>query len=330
MPPLPSTVSPSALAEALLTLANSSGVAAALKEADSGHYVWANDAFLAMVGADAARIAGTSDADLLGPGPAASIRSSDMQALGADGPTRGEHHFERGGARIDVRTLRVALPSQDGKPQILCLWIDDSDSRRRDAELQRAVAQIEQQQIAFETLRTQQPELGSRDRATGLLQREHFEDQLRREVDLSLREHREFALVLLSIDPPDPTAAALGPPARRRVIEAMGRLLRANTRAMDAPCRLSEDRFAVLLSGVGLATAHSRMEGLRRQCATQIVAHAGQQISFTVSIGVASFPHTVDTLESLTQASEAALIEAQRRGGNRVTLASIKLGNATV
>jgi diguanylate cyclase (GGDEF)-like protein len=328
MPPLPTTVSPSALAEALLTLANSSGVAAALKGADSGQYVWANDAFLAMVGAGATGVLGASDADLLGPSAAASIRSSDAQALAADGPTRGEHHFERNGNRLDVRTLRVVLPSQDGKPHILSLWIDDSDSRRREAELQRAVAQIEQQQIAFENLRTQQPELGSRDRATGLLQREHFEDQLRREVDLSLREHREFALVLISIDPPDAICAALGPPARRRVVEAMGRLLRANTRAMDAPCRLSEDRFAVLLSGVGLATAHSRMEGLRRQCATQIVAHAGQQVSFTVSMGVASFPHTVDTLESLTQASETALMEAQRRGGNRVTLASIKLGSA--
>jgi diguanylate cyclase (GGDEF)-like protein len=329
MPPLPNSVSSSALAEALLTLANSSGVAASLKDGASGQYLWTNDAFLAMMGLNAAHVVGANDADLLGPGSAAAIRSSDTQALGAPGPTRGEHHFERGGTRMDVRTLRVVLPGHDGKPQILSVWVDDTESRRREAELQRAVAQIEQQQIAFETLRTQQPELGSRDRATGLLQREHFEDQLRREVDLSLREHREFALVLISIDPSEPSAVALGQTARRRIVEALGRLLRANTRAMDAPCRLTEDRFAVLLSGVGLATAHSRMEGLRRQCATQIVAHAGQQISFTVSMGVASFPHTVDTLESLTHASEGALMEAQRRGGNRVTLASIKLGLPT-
>jgi diguanylate cyclase (GGDEF)-like protein len=332
MPPLPPSVSPAALAEALLTLAESSKVAVSLKDGASGQYLWTNEAFLAMMGLNAAHVVGANDADLLGPSTAAAIRSSDTQALSAPGPTRGEHHFERGGARMDVRTLRVVLPGLDGQPQVLSVWMDDTDSRRREAELQRAVAQIEQQQIAYENLRTQQPELGSRDRATGLLQREHFEDQLRREVDLSLREHREFALVLISIDPPSPEAStvALGQPARRRIVEALGRLLRANTRAMDAPCRLSEDRFAVLLSGVGLATAHSRMEGLRRQCATQIVAHSGQQISFTVSMGVASFPHTVDTLESLTHASEGALMEAQRRGGNRVTLASIKLGLPTL
>jgi hypothetical protein len=227
MPPLPTSVSSSALAEALLTLANSSGVAVSLKDGASGQYLWTNDAFLAMMGLNAAHVVGANDADLLAPGTAAALRSSDMQALGAQGPTRGEHHFERGGTRMDVRTLRVVLPGHDDKPQILSVWTDDSESRRREAELQRAVAQIEQQQIAFETLRTQQPELGSRDRATGLLQREHFEDQLRREVDLSLREHREFALVLISIDPPEPGSAALQAIARRRIIEAMGRLFKA-------------------------------------------------------------------------------------------------------
>jgi len=104
----------------------------------------------------------------------------------------------------------------------------------------------------------------------------------------------------------------------------MGRLLRGNTRAMDASCRFDDRRFAVLLSGVGLATAHSRMEGLRRQCATQIVVLEGQELGFTASMGVASFPHTAHSQDDLISACEAALAEAQRRGGNHVTLASIR------
>jgi hypothetical protein len=42
-----------------------------------------------------------------------------------------------------------------------------------------------------------------RDSAGGLYNRAHFDDQLRREVDLSTREHREFALVAIEIDPID-------------------------------------------------------------------------------------------------------------------------------
>ena len=112
---------------------------------------------------------------------------------------------------------------------------------------------------------------------------------------------------------------ALGLRAQERICEAMGRLLRGNTRAMDASCRMDDRHFAVLLSGVGLATAHSRMEQLRRQCAQHIVPFNGQQIPFTVAMGVASFPHTAGSQEHLVAACDAALLEAQRRGLLRQT-----------
>ena len=99
---------------------------------------------------------------------------------------------------------------------------------------------------------------------------------------------------------------------------------RGDTRAMDAACRYDDRRFAVLLSGVGLATAHARMEGLRRQCATQIVVLDGQELGFTVSMGVASFPHTAHSQDELVSSCDSALAEAKRRGGNHVTLASIR------
>ena len=101
------------------------------------------------------------------------------------------------------------------------------------------------------------------------------------------------------------------------------------TRAMDASCRIDDSHFAVLLSGVGLATAHSRMEGLRRKCATQIVVHEGQELGFTVAMGVASFPHTASSQEGIIEACEMALGEARRRGGNHVTLAAIRFDAAS-
>ena len=82
----------------------------------------------------------------------------------------------------------------------------------------------------------------------------------------------------------------------------------------------------MLLSGVGLATAHARMEQLRRQCHSQIVVLHGQDIGLSLSMGVASFPHTASRQEELLGAAEMAVKEAQRRGGNQVVLASIPFG----
>jgi diguanylate cyclase (GGDEF)-like protein len=187
-----------------------------------------------------------------------------------------------------------------------------------------ALDQLEQQQKANDGLRRELAEQGLRDQASGLNSRMHFDDQMRRELDLSNREHREFALVYMALDPGSDRVQALGERARDRICEAMGRLLRGNTRAMDASCRMDDTHFAVLLSGVGLATAHARMEGLRRKCATQIVVHEGQELGFTVAMGVASFPHTAQTQDALVAACESALAEARRRGGNHVTLAAIR------
>ena len=66
------------------------------------------------------------------------------------------------------------------------------------------------------------------------------------------------------------------------------------------------------------------MEGLRRQVATQLLVVEGQEFGFTVSMGVASFPHTAHTQDEVVGACQAALAEAARRGGNNVVLAAIR------
>jgi c-di-AMP phosphodiesterase-like protein len=46
-------------------------------------------------------------------------------------------------------------------------------------------------------------------------------------------------------------------------------------------------------------------------------------VGLSVSMGVSSFPHTASGHVELMQASESAVAEAQRRGGNQVVLAPI-------
>lgn len=295
----------------------------AVKDAATGRYEYVNAAMAKFLGRPAADICGHTDAELVDPALATAWRTAEQTALAQAQPLCSEHRFEWAGSRHDYTVLRLASETH-GQRWLCSVWTDQTAQRHKDAQLRAALEQLEQQQRANEKLRLELADQGLRDVATGLYTRPHFEDQLRREVDLSTREHREFALVLIEIDPIAEKVRNLGAPAETRVFEAMGRLLRGNTRAMDASCRLDERLFGVLLSGVGLATAHSRMEGLRRQCATQIVVLDGQELGFSVSMGVASFPHTVGSQHELLAACEGALAEARRRGGNHLTLASIR------
>jgi len=314
------------LAGALLEAFDRLGMLIAVKEVASGRYVHVNARMAELLGRSPAALVGSTDAELLDAGPAATIRTAEQSALAHAAPTLSEHRVERAGRKREFSVIRSVLGRADGSPprHVLAIWTERTDEHEREQQLKQALAQLEQQQVAAEVQRRETQDQSLRDAATGLYQRMHFDDQLRREVDLSSREHREFSLVSIALDPFSDAVRAMGGDARLRVLEALGRLLRGNTRAMDASCRLDEDRFAVLLSGVGLATAHSRMEGLRRQCATQIVVLDGRDLGFTVSMGVASFPHTAHTEEELLQAADVALSEARRRGGNHVALASIR------
>ena len=233
---------------------------------------------------------GATDAAWADPAAAAALRAADQAATARDGVLSSEHRVDVDGERLDLLVLRLAGPADaQGRRQLASVWIDQRPVRQKDAQLRQAMDQIEQLQRANEALRLELKDQGLRDRDSGVFTRGHFEEQLRREVDLSTREHREFALVFIEIDPAADKVAALGEPAQKRILEAMGRLLRGNTRAMDASCRLEERRFAVLLSGVGLATAHARMEGLRRQCATQIVVLDGRELAFTFPEALVQF-----------------------------------------
>ena len=326
--PAPSDLQP-ALASLLTALAGQQGALLAVKDIDTGCYVHANEAMAAFLRLQPNDLLGRTDAQILDPALATLLRAAEHTARVHGAPLTSEHRFEWAGARHEYSVLRLATPSGAAGRRWLCsLWTDLAPQRQRETQARAALDQIEQQQRGFDRLRHELADQAQRDPASGLHRRAHFEDQLRREVDLSTREHREFAIVFIEFDPPGPKVLALGEAGSHQVIEAIGRLLSSGTRAMDASCRYDERRFAVLLSGVGLATAHSRMEGLRRKCATEIVVRDGHELGFTAAMGVASFPHTALTQEALVSACEAALAEAQRRGGNQVTLAAIRFDAA--
>ena len=317
----------SLLAQTLLALAEQEGLALAIKSADDGRYLHVNAAMAELLGCAASAIVGHSDADLLDAATATLLRSADQTVLGQGRLLASEHRFELRGERREFKVLRVVEASADRR--LICsLWHDQAGAQQRESQLRLALDQLEQQQKANDSLRRDLADQMLRDQASGLNSRANFDDQMRRELDLSTREHREFALVHMALDDFSEAVQAIGAPAHERICEAMGRLLRGNTRAMDASCRIDDRHFAVLLSGVGLATAHSRMEGLRRQCATQIVMLDGKELGFSVAMGVASFPHTAHDHDELITACKSALAEAKRRGGNTVALASIRFDAA--
>lgn len=307
----------------LETLADALGAVLLRKDAQ-GRYLSLNAAGARALGLDDAAAAwGRDDAALL-PADRA-VRLARAEQGTAPGMPTHPLLIDLGppGAPAPYLSARLRLdpPAADGTA-LVGLWLDARGQQRAEQALRQTLAQFEALQQAHEQLsRAVQPRALAEEPVPGLHPPAQFEANLRREADLSQREHREFALVLIEPDalPPE------GPPAaeRRGLVEALGRLLRDSTRAMDTPCRLDGERHALLMSGCGLAAAHKRMEGLRRACAGQIVVAGDQALHFSVSIGIAVFPISATSTQALLDAARTALQAAQARGGNQVVLASI-------
>jgi len=311
------------IGQTLLSLVEPLNSFAAVKSLATGRYVFASAGLAQLLERADGAVVGSTDNDLMRADEAIGMRRVEQTVMAQRSVVVSEHRLELGGRRREFSVTRAPL----GQDHLLVVWHERTEERHRESHLQRALQQIEQQQKALEQIRREMQAGSGRDEVSGLYLRAQFDDQLLREIDLSTREHREFALVIIALDPAPAAVQALGEDAHQRMLEGMGRMLRANTRAMDAACRIGEQRFAVLLSGVGLATAHARMEQLRRQCTAQIIVLNGQDLGLSLSMGVSSFPHTASKQDELMSASEAAVHEAQRRGGNQVVLASIPFGD---
>ena len=299
------------------------GTLLAVKDAASGAYVHVNEAMAQWLQCDAAALRAQGDAALSTPWPAP-LRAAEQHALQLppDKPLQSEHRFEWHGALHEFNVWREVRLLPDGRRVLCSLWSDLAPQRREQQRVRELLQQMEQQQRLLNEQFDRQGGDGSPlDRGTGLHLREFFDEQLRRALMLSAEESREFALVWVALDAPAPPA--WDDAAQASVRATLARLLRANTRATDSTCHLGGQRFAVLMANVGMAVAYGRMEQLRRECAAQIVVSGGRELRFTVSMGVAGCPHIATELAALQSACEAALAQAQQRGGDQAALARV-------
>lgn len=108
---------------------------------------------------------------------------------------------------------------------------------------------------------------------------------------------------------------SLGDAVLRGVAEIIDRSIRAS----DVVARYGGDEFFVMLPATHFAGSLVVATRIWRDVASHPVTIGGAEAAVTVSVGVALFPsRDVRTKDSLLAALEAALLDAKRKGGNRL------------
>ena len=160
------------------------------------------------------------------------------------------------------------------------------------------------------------------DGLTGLQNRAAFDLELERETTRSRRHGLPASLLLLDLDGFKQINDCYGHLVGDEVLRMVGALILQHVRAADVPCRYGGDEFAVILPDTGLDTAYSVAH---RMCAEinnwfQSNAVLGCYVDVTATGGLALLGND-DSAAALISNADAALYEAKRAGGARISQA---------
>jgi len=163
-------------------------------------------------------------------------------------------------------------------------------------------------------------ELSVIDQLTGLYNRRYMTSQLQQYMHRALMGGKPLSVMMLDIDHFKPINDTHGHQAGDEVLQELADRLRHNIRPMDVACRRGGEEFLVILPETQGELAFAAAERVRKAIAADVfsVLSDTQQISVTVSAGVASLQGPHDTMAELIARADSALYQAKAAGRNRV------------
>ena len=127
------------------------------------------------------------------------------------------------------------------------------------------------------------------------------------------------SLIVLDVDQFKSINDRHGHPAGDEVLVLLAELLVRSSRRDDVVSRLGGDEMALLLPGCSVAALRRRAEQIVWDVqASSFVLSDGQELSVSVSVGLAHVPTDAVDLRSLYVKADQILYEAKRSGRNRV------------
>jgi diguanylate cyclase len=159
------------------------------------------------------------------------------------------------------------------------------------------------------------------DGLTGLFNRRYWEEQFSQEYKRSKRNDMPASVIMLDIDHFKKVNDTYGHPGGDQVIRALAKIIKKSIRETDIAGRYGGEEFAIILPDTVASNARMVAERIRRLSEAFVLNHDGQQIQFTVSLGIAEFHSSFKDHMAWLDKADQALYKAKEGGRNKVVLA---------
>jgi two-component system, cell cycle response regulator len=157
------------------------------------------------------------------------------------------------------------------------------------------------------------------DGLTKLHNHRYFQDELARAFEESQRYQRPLSLAMIDIDFFKKINDTYGHAVGDDVLKRAAALYRSSVRSTDLVARYGGEEFAVMMPETSLQDGITFAEKIRLLVETTAMETQAGPVQATVSIGVASVPHSrIHSAKELIVAADKALYRAKRGGRNQV------------
>ncbi len=201
----------------------------------------------------------------------------------------------------------IPLPDPKGLVEHICLIVYDVTDT--------AVNKMAQQQA-----NDQLQNLSRLDHLTGLFNRGYWELRLIQEFKRFDRYDQPSSLIMLDIDHFKKVNDTYGHTVGDDVIRQVSRALKEQVRDLDIAGRYGGEEFGIILTNTNSAGAAIFAERLRITIENMVVYSEGQQVRFTVSLGISQLTENITDHRGWIEKADQALYKSKEGGRNRFTI----------
>ncbi|MEO0567978.1 MAG: diguanylate cyclase [Pseudomonadota bacterium] len=205
----------------------------------------------------------------------------------------------------------------------LCAVPDKSESFRESKKLAQMCAEQISMAIANVRMRDQLHDQSVRDPLTGLFNRRHMTETLRKSIAQSQKTGDPLSVIAIDVDHFKKFNDTHGHDAGDMVLRAVGSVLEQVCDGEQVACRIGGEEFTALLPGTSNSDALKRAEELRQAVEAVVVRYGDKNLPrVTISAGVSHYPAHGTMPQDLMRAADDALYVAKGKGRNQVVCAA--------
>ena len=156
------------------------------------------------------------------------------------------------------------------------------------------------------------------DALTGIYNRRHFFETSEKIIALSKRENKAVSMLMLDIDYFKRINDTYGHQVGDVVLVTLAKKIQNMTRNSDIFARIGGEEFVLLLYNTSIEDAKAVGQEICHTIAAHDFIEKEQYIDVTISIGVATLNHDINSLDTLQYQADQKLYEAKESGRNCV------------